>query len=120
LIEGSMSCNGSYLYDTVTYTWSKLSPKTTTNDANYGSATLVGDTVYYLCGYRAHSHARDVIKLSLSSVLDFVNSGNVPEYMKEASYSGEPMEEEEMMVEGKVVKLRESSSSEGELVMVNA
>jgi hypothetical protein len=120
LIEGSMSCNGSYLYDTVTYTWSKLSPKTTTNDANYGSATLVGDTVYYLCGYRAHSHARDVIKLSLTSVLDFVNTGRVPDYLKESN-SGEPMEEEEMMmVEGKLVHLRGSIGSEGEIGVVTA
>jgi len=95
LIEGSMSCNGSYLYDTVNYTWSKLSPSTTTNDANYGSATLVGDTVYYLCGYRAHNHARDVIKLSLTGALNFVNFGTVPEFMKESNNKGEPMEEED-------------------------
>jgi hypothetical protein len=114
-----MSCNGSYLYDTVTYTWSKLSPKTTTNDANYGSATLVGDTVYYLCGYRAHSHARDVIKLPLTSVLDFVNTGNVPDYMKESN-SGEPMEEEMMGEEGKAVEVRSCSSGEGDFGIVNA
>jgi hypothetical protein len=93
LVEGSMSCNGSYLYDTVNYTWSKISPKTTTNDANYGSATLVGDTVYYLCGYRGHNHARDVIKLCLKSVLDFVNFGTIPEFMK--VNTGEPMEEDD-------------------------
>jgi N-acetylneuraminic acid mutarotase len=119
LIEGSMSCNGSYLYDTVTYTWSKLSPKTTTNDANYGSATLVGDTVYYLCGYRAHNHARDVIKLSLSTVLDFVRTGKVPAFMKESNV-GEPMEEEELPFESKLVTVSGSSGSDGEMGILAA
>jgi len=112
LVEGSMSCNGSYLYDTVNYTWSKLSPKTTMNDANYGSATLVGDVVYYLCGYRAHNHARDVIKLDLSSVMTFVNYGKIPDFMKEIS--GEPMEVEDTSVSptaSEAASVRQSSSS---------
>jgi hypothetical protein len=114
LVEGSMSCNGSYLYDTVTYTWSKIS---TANDANYGSATLVGDSIYYLCGYRAQSHARDVIKLSLKAVMDFIASGTVPYFM---TNQVEPMEEEtiqEEKLEG--LNIIGSSSSEAEIGVVN-
>jgi len=118
LVEGSMSCNGSYLYDTVSYTWSKVTPKMTVNDANYGSATLVGDTVYYLCGYRAHNHARDVIKLSLSAVKKFVNFGEIPDFMKESTNKGEPMEEE-LEPELKAVNIS-SSSSEAEIGILNA
>jgi len=104
LIEGSMSCNGSFLYDTVTYTWSKVS---TANDANYGSATLVGDSVYYLCGYRGHNHARDVIKLPLTHLLSFIESGIVPHFMQT---TGEPMEED-----GRI----STSSGEGMVVIEN-
>jgi hypothetical protein len=116
LVEGSMSCNGSYVYDTVTYTWSKIS---TANDANYGSATLVGDTVYYLCGYRSQSHARDVIKLSLKALKNYVECGTIPDFMKATSNNAEPMEEE-VIQDTKLVDIDVGSSgSEAEIGVAN-
>jgi len=78
LVEGCSNGNyNSYLFDTVTNTWTKLNTRNQ-NTSNFGEAVLVGSKVYYLCGYRGYRHAKDVLKLDLEPISKFIEHGIIP------------------------------------------
>jgi len=84
LIEGIMNYPISFVYDTVTYSWTTLCASgRSVNTSNFSSAVLVGDAIYYVCGYRNHMLAQDVVKLPISHILKYIREGTVPEVLRE-------------------------------------
>jgi N-acetylneuraminic acid mutarotase len=96
LIEGIMNYPVSFVYDTITHTWTTLCASgRSVNTSNFSSAVLVDDTIYYVCGYRNHLLAQDVVKLPIAHLLNYINKGTVPDVLREKkrlSELGEDME----------------------------
>jgi len=112
LVEGLMTLPVSYVFDTLSYTWTKVL-SSSANNANFSSAIVVDSAVYYLCGYRHHSHAKDVIKFSFSHINDYVCSGTVPEILRNKEKNRGDQEDENL--EERLRKLIKNSDEEDDL-----
>jgi hypothetical protein len=119
LVEGFVNDDTSFLFDTgtgitafkpkskVSCTWQMLD-SSARNPANYSSAIMVEGSVYYFNGYRYNSPAHDVMKVpffsfpqltakvSLSPILEFVDTGRVPLFCTPSSLEAGMVAEEKV------------------------